>query len=83
MSRLVEAILRIARRGGTKVVERRVADGTSAFSLLFAGPAIAWRMFTTIAPEERVSWIIWTVIFAFRIPQARAASRRMRSARRA
>ena len=28
-------------------------------ALLVAAPLITWRMFTTLAPDERVAWIIW------------------------
>jgi hypothetical protein len=25
-----------------------------------AGPAVVWRMLTTLSPDERVMWIVWT-----------------------
>ena len=60
MSRRIEEILRVGRRQATRAVERIVAGGTSPISLLFAGPAIAWRMFTTLSADERVMWLVWT-----------------------
>jgi len=60
LSRRIEDILRAGRRGATRTVERRVADGTNPLSLAFAGPLVAWRMFTTLGPNERVMWLVWT-----------------------
>jgi len=60
LSRRIEEILRVGRRQATRAVERRVADGTSAIALVFAGPVIAWRMFTTLQADERVMWLVWT-----------------------
>ncbi|HMA24441.1 MAG: hypothetical protein ACM37U_04115 [Gemmatimonas sp.] len=60
LSQRIEEILRIGRRQATRVVERRVADGTSPISLVFAGPVVAWRMFTTLGADERVMWLVWT-----------------------
>lgn len=60
ISRIVEDILRVGRRDGTKTAERVVAGGTTATGLVFALPAIAWRMFTTLSADERVAWMIWT-----------------------
>jgi hypothetical protein len=60
LSRRIEEILRVGRRQATRPVERRVADGTSAIALLFAGPFIAWRMFTTLQADKRVMWLVWT-----------------------
>jgi len=59
LSRRIEDILRVGRRQATRVVERRVADGTSPISLLFAGPVVTWRMFTTLGADERVMWLVW------------------------
>ncbi len=60
LSRRIEQVLRLGRRKATKVVERRVANGTNAVAVIFAGPVIAWRMFTTLSPDERVMWLLWT-----------------------
>lgn len=59
LSRRIEDILRIGRRQATRVVERRVADGTAPVALAFALPAVAWRMFTTLTADERVMWLVW------------------------
>ena len=63
----IENVLRIGRRASTRTVERRVAGATNPFSLVFAAPLAAWRMFTTLSADERVMWLIWTwalVLFA-------------------
>ena len=59
LSQRIERVLRIGRRGSTKVFERRVADGANPVSVLFAGITIPWRMFTTLSGEERMAWFIW------------------------
>jgi predicted metal-dependent phosphoesterase TrpH len=59
LSRRIEEILRIGRRQATRVIERRIADGTSPIALVFALPAVAWRMFTTLGADERVMWLVW------------------------
>ncbi|HTE44301.1 MAG TPA: hypothetical protein VK636_03565 [Gemmatimonadaceae bacterium] len=59
LSRRVEDILRIGRRESTKTIERRVASATDPMSIIFAGPAVFWRMLTTLSPDERVIWLMW------------------------
>jgi hypothetical protein len=64
LSSRIEQVLHFGRRRGTRVVERVVA-GSGVLGLAFAGPAIAWRMFTTLSSDERVAWLIWVwVVFA-------------------
>jgi hypothetical protein len=60
LSRRIEDILRGGRREATKVVERVVAGGQNPVSLAFAGLLVPWRMFTTLGPDERVMWLVWT-----------------------
>jgi hypothetical protein len=60
LSQRIESILRAGRRQSTRVVERRVAGGSNPVSLAFAGPLVTWRMFTTLGPDERVMWLVWT-----------------------
>jgi hypothetical protein len=60
LSRRIEDILRAGGREATRPVERRIAGGQSPASLAFAGPLVAWRMLTTLGPDERVMWIVWT-----------------------
>lgn len=74
LSQRIERVLRIGRRGSTKVFERRVADGGSAASVAFAGVTIPWRMFTTLSGEERMAWLIW--IWAIVLVAGLARSRR-------
>jgi hypothetical protein len=74
LSAQIEQVLRIGRRQATRSVERRVAGGANPLSLLLAAPVIAWRMLTTLSPDERVLWLLWTWALVF---VARGA-RRMR-----
>ena len=60
LSRSLEYILRDGRRESTRPVERVVADGTNPVSIAFTGPLAAWQMLTTLAPDERVMWLVWT-----------------------
>jgi len=60
LARAIESALRTGRRASTKIVERRVADGSTAAGVVFAGVLVPWRMFTTLSPDERVAWLIWT-----------------------
>jgi hypothetical protein len=60
LSNNIERVLRGGRRDATRTVERIVADGTTPISLAFAGPLVAWRMLTTLGPDERVMWLVWT-----------------------
>jgi hypothetical protein len=78
LSRRIEEVLRVGRRESTRNVERRIAGGTSPIALAFAAPAIAWRMFTTLAPDERVMWIVWVWAIAL-VPRARQAMRSRRA----
>jgi hypothetical protein len=64
LSSRVEQVLHFGRRRSTRVVERVVA-GSGFIGIALAGPAIVWRMFTTLSSDERVAWIIWVwVVFA-------------------
>lgn len=79
LSRRIEAILRNGRRQATRVVERRVADATSPIAVAFAGPAVVWRMLTTLSADERVMWLVWVwgivlVVRAVRTYRQRPAS---------
>ncbi|MEO6878080.1 MAG: hypothetical protein ABI205_06330, partial [Gemmatimonadaceae bacterium] len=60
LSRIIEDVLRVVRRGATRTVERRGAGGANIFALIFAMPLVVWRMFTTLNADERVMWLIWT-----------------------
>jgi hypothetical protein len=59
LSRRIEEILRNGRKNATRVAERRIVESTST-SIALAGPAVAWRMLTTLSADERVAWILWT-----------------------
>ncbi|HEX4684538.1 MAG TPA: hypothetical protein VH277_17595 [Gemmatimonadaceae bacterium] len=59
LTRIIEDILRVGRRQGTRPVERTIA-GVGGAELAFALPVIGWRTFSTLSPDERVAWMIWT-----------------------
>jgi hypothetical protein len=60
LARRIEEVLRNGRKDATRVAERRVAESTTPTSIALAGPAVAWRMLTTLSADERVMWIVWT-----------------------
>jgi hypothetical protein len=60
LSGMLEFVLRDGRRESTRTVERVVAGGSDPVSLVFTGPLVAWRMLTTLGPDERVMWLVWT-----------------------
>lgn len=79
LSARIEEILRLGRRDATRVVERRVASGEDAISLVFAAPVVTVGMFTMLSPDERIAWIVWTwivviAIRAWRFSRARRAA---------
>lgn len=60
LSRAIEDVLRQARRGATRTVERRVAAATNPITVVLSLPLVLWRMLTTLSADERVMWLIWT-----------------------
>jgi hypothetical protein len=59
------AVSMLIRRGGrnaTKVVERYVPDTDGALLLPFTAPLVVWGMFRTLSVDERVVWIVWTLL---------------------
>lgn len=60
LSGMLEFVLRDGRRESTRTVERVVAGGSDPVSLVMTGPLVAWRMLTTLGPDERVMWLVWT-----------------------
>jgi hypothetical protein len=64
-AQLSAAISATIRRGGnhaTRVVERYVADTESGIALPFTAPLVVWGMFRTMSVDERVIWIVWTLL---------------------
>lgn len=60
-------------------VARVVAGASSAWRVALAAPLVAWRMLTTLSPDERAAWLIWTwlpwaVLFLLRRRDARRAA---------
>jgi hypothetical protein len=65
LSRRIEDVLRFQRRNATRAVERRVAGGQNPIALALTAPLVVWRMLTTLSPDERVMWLIWTWALVF------------------
>jgi hypothetical protein len=59
LGRQIENVIRKAGTAGTRVIERRVADGTNTLGLALTIAAAPGRMFTTLSTDERISWLIW------------------------
>jgi predicted metal-dependent phosphoesterase TrpH len=56
----IESTIREAGRRATRVVERRVAEADgNPLLLALTVPAVTWRMWTTLAADQRVMWIVW------------------------
>lgn len=80
MAEAIESVLRSGGRGSTRVVERVVADpGYSVLQLVLTLPIVTWRMLTTLAPEQRLMWLVWIWALAL----AAVAVRRGRARRAA
>ena len=60
LSRRIEEVMRVIRRGATRTVERRVAGATQPIAVIFTGPLVVWRMFTVLSADERVMWLLWS-----------------------
>lgn len=62
----IENTIRSRRRHAVQVIARRSPDpGGSRLALAATLPAVSWNMLTTLAPSQRVSWIVWSwVVFA-------------------
>lgn len=60
LSQRIENVIRMARRGATRTVERRVASATNPVSVALTAILVPWRMFTTLGTDERVMWLVWT-----------------------
>jgi hypothetical protein len=57
----IERVIRDGGYGGTRVVERVVADpGGNPIALGLTVITVPWRMFTTLSTDERVMWLVWT-----------------------
>lgn len=77
----LELYIRRGRRRATRVVERVVADpGNSPVLLALTGPAVFWRMLTTLSGDERVLWVIWIWAIVLIVRGARWSGARRRAA---
>jgi hypothetical protein len=57
----IERTVRVGGFRATHVVERTTADpATSTTALALSLIVVPWRMLTTLSPEERWMWLVWT-----------------------
>jgi len=67
----IQRRIRTARRQAVQVIERRSPSADrSRVALSATLPAVAWNLFVTLSPVERVSWIVWAWIVAALIVRA-------------
>ena len=67
----IQQRIRTARRQAVQVIERRSPSADrSRVALAATLPAVAWNLFVTLSPVERVSWIVWAWIVAMLMPGA-------------
>jgi hypothetical protein len=75
LGRHIERAIREAGFGATRVVERRVADpGGSRAALAASVVTIPARMLTTLSPDERMAWLIWTWLITIAAWRVRRSS---------
>lgn len=67
----IQQRIRTARRQAVQVIERRSPSADrSRVALAATLPAVAWNLFVTLSPMERVSWIVWAWIIAVLVARA-------------
>ena len=67
----IQQRIRTARRQAVQVIERRSpSTDRSRVALAATLPAVAWNLFVTLSPMERVSWIVWAWIIAVLVARA-------------
>jgi hypothetical protein len=59
VSRAIASTLRAAGRGGTRVVERYVANTDRPALVPFTVPLVGWGMLRTLSLDERIVWFAW------------------------
>lgn len=64
LSEAIAATIRQMGNRGTRVVARRVADTDRGVALPLTVPLVLWDMMRTLSGDERISWVIWTLVFA-------------------
>jgi hypothetical protein len=75
VSEAITTILRGGGRGGTKVVERYVADTDDGNALPLTVPLVTWGMLRTLSADERVVWVAWIAVLVL-LSWARGMRRR-------
>lgn len=67
----IQQRIRTARRQAVQVIERRSPSADrSRVALAATLPAVAWNLFVTLSPMERLSWIVWAWIIAVLVARA-------------
>ena len=67
----IQQRIRTARRQAVQVIERRSPGADrSRVALAATLPAVAWNLFVTLSPMERLSWIVWAWIIAVLVARA-------------
>jgi hypothetical protein len=61
-STAVSMLIRREGRNATKVVERYIPNTDGVLALPFTAPLVVWGMFRTLSVDERVVWIVWTLL---------------------
>jgi hypothetical protein len=64
LSEAISATIRAAGPQGTRVVERRIADTDTGLRLPFTVPLVLWDMLRTLSGDERIMWLLWTLLAA-------------------
>jgi hypothetical protein len=76
LGKAIEQRIRTARRHAVQVIARRSPNsGRSRLALATTLPAVAWNMWATLSPAQRVSWVVWSWLLAA-VANVRAARRR-------
>ena len=68
----IEDQLRTRRRWGARTIERRTPQvGPRVSELFLVVPAVLYELNAALSPPQRLSWIVWTWLFALFVPLIR------------
>lgn len=62
ISRIISRALAGGGKASTKVVERYVPDTDKGIALPLTVPLVGWGMLRTLSSDERIVWILWTIV---------------------
>ena len=72
LARRIEHEVRTRRRWGARTIERRTPQvGPRLSELLLVMPALLYELNASLSSQQRLSWIVWTWLFALFVPQIR------------